>query len=123
MRVSTQSRLRVCSIAASSTVTRTPDSRIVAVRSSSPPRTSASPGRCSNRRRFTEPLASTTALASIEVTRPIGTKIRRRCWISTTSPSTRGESGSGRNITTTSRARPTGSPFGSNTATPASLAT
>jgi hypothetical protein len=69
-----------------------------------------------NRRRFTEPVASVTALGSIAVTRSIGTKIRRLVAISTTIPSTRGGSRPIRSIATRSRTLPIGSPSGPNTA-------
>ena len=66
---------------------------------------------CSKRRRLTVPVVSTTASGSMVVTRPIGTKMRRRAWISTASPSTRGASRPMRSATTTSRTRPTWSPL------------
>ena len=53
--------------------------------SSSSPTTRSSPGRCSKRRRFSRPL-TTTPPASIDVTRVIGTKIRRRGCTSRTRP-------------------------------------
>ena len=61
--------------------------------------------------------------ASIAVTRPMGTKIRRRATTSTTRPSTRGAAVSTRSATTTSRTLPTRSPLGSKTVSPASLET
>src|SRR6185312_3436968 len=60
---------------------------------------------------------------SIAVTRPIGTKMRRRATTSTTRPSTRGAAVSTRSATTTSRTLPTRSPLGSKTGRPASLET
>jgi hypothetical protein len=92
-------------------------------RSSSSPSTIVSPARCSKRLRFSVPEASITAPDSIAVTRPIGTKIRRRATTSTTIPSTRGAAVSTRSATTTSRTLPTRSPLGSKTVNPASLET
>ena len=80
-----------------------PDSLIRTARSSSSPSTRVSPARCSKRLRLRVPEASITAPASIAVTRPIGTKIRRRATTSTTRPSTRGAALSTRSATTTSR--------------------
>ena len=51
-------------------------------------RARAAPRAAARSARLTVPVASTTAPASIEVTRPIGTKIRRRAASSTTRPST-----------------------------------
>src|SRR5687767_13906090 len=90
------------------------------VRSSSSPSTRVSPARCSKRLRFSVPEASITAPGSTAVTRPIGTKIRRRATTSTTMPSTRGGADPTRRATTTSRTFPTRSPLGSNTVSPAS---
>ena len=64
-----------------------------------------------------------TAPASMEVTRVIGTKTRRRPGTSTTRPITRGSGRFGENITTTSRTRPTWSPSGSKTLSPVRRAT
>src|SRR5688572_21596259 len=119
-RESTQSPVRVCSIPASTTCAGLPDSRIRTVRSSSSPRTSVSPARCSKRFRLSVPDASITAPGSTAVTRPIGTKIRRRATTSTTMPSTRGGAVPTRRAMTTSRTLPTRSPLGSNTVRPAS---
>ena len=69
----------------SSTTTASPDSINVIERSSISPRTRTSPGRVSNRRILSSPVI-TTAPLSIEVTRVIGTKTRRRSGTSTTSP-------------------------------------
>ena len=100
-----------------------PDSRIRTVRSSSSPSTRVSPARCSKRLRFSVPEASITAPGSTAVTRPIGTKIRRRATTSTTTPSTRGGAVPTRRATTTSRTLPTRSPLGSKTVSPASRET
>ena len=54
------------------------------------PSTSTSPGRCENFRSDTLAVVRVTALGSMAVTRPIGTKMRRRVSSSTTSPSTLG---------------------------------
>jgi len=114
-----QSRVRVSSIAASTTIAELPSSsRIFA--SSTSPITSTSLTRWWNGRRFTDPVASVTAFGSIEVSRSIGTKIRRRVASSTTMPSTRGGCRSMRRLITTSRALPMGSPSGPNTGSPAS---
>ncbi len=59
---------------------------------------------------------------SSEVTRLIGTKIRRRPCTSTTRPMTRLDSPVIRTVATASRTRPTDSPFGSNTDSPANRA-
>ena len=89
-RETTQSRVRVRSIAASTTMAAlavvgqlnrgaeqlADDERLVV--------------RCSNRRMLTEPVASATACDSRLLTRSIGTKIGRRVGSSTTRPSTRG---------------------------------
>src|SRR5215218_9337878 len=93
------------------------------LRSSSSPRTSVSPARCSKRLRLSVPDASITAPGSTPVTRPIGTKIRRRATTSTTSPSTVGGALLTRSATTTSRTLPTRSPLGSKTVSPASRET
>src|SRR3954452_20804301 len=122
-RVSIQSPVRVCSMPASTTVAVRPDSVIRTCLSSSSPSTSVSPARCSNRLRLTVPEASTTAFGSRAVTRPMGTKIRRRAPTSTTRPSTRGAAGPTRSPTTASRTLPTRSPFGSKTGRPASRET
>ena len=87
--VSSQSRVRDCSIATSTTVTSMPVSSTVTLRSSSSARTSVSSGRRSKRRQFSVPEPSTTAPDSMPVTRLIGTKMRRR-ETSTSRPSTRG---------------------------------
>ena len=108
---------------ASTTWAGRPDSVIRTVRSSSSPSTRVSPARCSKRLRFRVPEASRTAPDSIAVTRPIGTKIRRRATTSTTRPSTRGAAMPTRSATTTSRTLPTRSPLGSKTVSPASLET
>ena len=115
--------MRVCSIATSTTVAASPLSTIVTERSSISASTRVSPGRLSKRRRLTVPVVSTTASGSIDVTRPIGTKMRLRLEISTAIPSTRGASRPVRRATTTSRTRPTWSPSGSNTGSPATRAT
>src|SRR3954449_7331869 len=117
--VSSQSPVRFCSMPASTTVARLPDSTMVTARSSSSPSTSVSPRRCSNRLRLIVPEASVTELGSMPVTRPIGTKIRRRATTSTTRPSTRGGAVPTRSAATTSRTLPTRSPLGSNTVSPA----
>ena len=93
------------------------------MRSSSSPSTSVSPARCSKRLRLSVPEASITAPGSTAVTRPIGTKIRRRATTSTTRPSTRGAAVPTRRATTTSRTLPTRSPLGSKTVSPASRET
>ena len=93
------------------------------MRSSSSPSTSVSPARCSKRLRLSVPDASITAPGSTAVTRPIGTKIRRRATTSTTRPSTRGAAVPTRSATTTSRTLPTRSPLGSKTVSPASRET
>ena len=85
--------------------------------SSSSPTTSTSPGRCSKRRRFSRPL-TTTPPASIEVTRVIGTKMRRRGCTSSTRPMMRGGRGAARSVATTSRILPSWSPLGSKTEAP-----
>ncbi len=121
--VITQSRVRLCSMAASTTTIRAPSSIRTTLRSSTSPSTSSSFGRCSKRLMLTLPVVSTTASGSIRVTRPIGTKIRRRCCTSTTRPSTRGGWRPTRRVATASRTRPSWSPLGSNTPRPASLAT
>src|SRR3954447_23405396 len=121
--VSSQLPVRVCSIPASTTVAFLPESLIVTARSSSSPSTSVSPRRCSNRLRLIVPEASVTELGSMPVTRPIGTKIRRRATTSTTSPSTCGGAVPTRSAATTSRTLPTRSPLGSNTVSPASRET
>src|SRR5215211_5615901 len=108
---------------ASTTWAGLPDSRMRTVRSSSSPSTSVSPARCSKRLRLSVPEASITAPGSTAVTRPIGTKIRRRATTSTTRPSTRGLAVPTRRATTTSRTLPTRSPLGSNTVSPASRET
>ena len=90
-RLSDHSPVRSASIATSTTVAgRRRSPAMVTRRSSRSSRTSSSPGRFSNRRRLSVPVLSTTASASIEVTRPIGRKIRRRSGISATSPTTCG---------------------------------
>ena len=61
--------------------------------------------------------------ASTLVTLVIGTNTRRRPGTSTTSPTTLGRSRPERTMATTSRTRPTWSPSGSNTASPAIRAT
>ncbi|CAB4840943.1 unannotated protein [freshwater metagenome] len=113
-----QSPVRFCSIAISSTRTLSPPSTIVIVRSSKSPSTSISPARVSNRRILSRPVI-TTAPDSIEVTRVIGTKTRRRSGTSTTNPRIRGDWLLERRVATASRTFPTGSPFGSKTAVPA----
>jgi len=90
----------------------------VTLRSSSSARTSVSLGRCSNRRMLTSPVVITCP-ASSEVTRVMGTNTRRRPGTSATSPITRGRRVVELNVTTTSRTRPTGSPNGSKTRSPA----
>src|SRR5215217_895453 len=122
-RDSTQSPVRVCSMPASTTCAGLPDSRMRTVRSSSSPRTSVSPARCSKRLRLSVPDAGITAPGSTPVTRPIGTKIRRRATTSTTRPSTDGGALLTRSATTTSRTLPTRSPLGSKTVSPASRET
>src|SRR4051812_10382737 len=108
---------------ASTTCAGRPDSLIRTVRSSSSPSTRVSPARCSNRFRLRVPDASITAPDSMPVTRPIGTKMRRRATTSTTMPSTRGGAVLTRSATTTSRTLPTRSPLGSKTVRPASRET
>ena len=115
-RVIRQSRLRSCSMAASTMVAGWPSAVIVTRRSSSSPITRVSPGRCWKRRRSRRAL-TTTWPASIVVTRVIGRKIRRRC-TSMTRPRTRGGSWSWRSTTTRSRTLPSVSPAGSNTPIP-----
>ena len=88
-RLINQSPVRVSSMPISSTTTASPDSTNVIERSSISPRTRTSPGRVSKRRIFNKPVI-TTAPLSIEVTRVIGTKTRRRNGTSTTSPRIRG---------------------------------
>src|ERR687893_663141 len=122
-RESTQSPVRVCSMPASTTVAGRPDSAICTRRSSSSPSTRVSPRRCSKSLRFSVPVESTTAPGSSAVTRPIGTKMRRRATTSTTRPSTRGGAVPTRSATTTSRTLPTRSPLGSKTGSPASRET
>ena len=70
---------------------------------------------------FTKPVIITVPL-SIEVTRVIGTKTRRRIGTSTTKPRIRGWALFVRRVATASRTLPTGSPLGSNTAVPANRA-
>ncbi len=89
-RPTTQSRVRVGSIAASTTITSSPVSAMRTGASRSWPTTRVSLTRCEKRRRLTDPVASVIAPGSTPVTRSIGTKIRRRVATSTTSPSTRG---------------------------------
>src|SRR3954449_6870072 len=122
-RVSSQSPVRVCSMPASTTVARLPDSTMVTARSSSSPSTRVSPRRCSKRLRLIVPEASVTELGSIPITRPIGTKIRRRATTSTTSPRTRGGAVPTRSAATTSRTLRPGPPWGSKTVSPASRET
>src|SRR5215210_1714884 len=122
-RESTQSPVRSCSMPASTTCAVRSDSLIRTLRSSSSPSTSVSPARCSNRFRFSVPDASITAPGSTAVTRPIGTKIRRRATTSTTRPRTVGGALLTRSATTTSRTLPTRSPLGSKTVSPASRET
>ena len=115
----TQSRVRVCSIATSSTVTLSPVSTSCTRRSSSSPRTRVSAARRSKRRMLTTPVVMTWP-GSTAVTRVMGRNIRRRIGTSTTRPFTRaGRSPVRRMDTTTSRMRPTWSPPGSKTVTPA----
>ena len=122
------SRRGPCSIARSSTMavakpaSTASGAVTVTVRSKSSAATSTSLVRCSKRRMLTSPVVM-TAPASIEVTRVIGTKTRRRPGTSTTRPMTRGCGRLAENITTTSRTRPTGSPSGSKTARPVRRAT
>src|SRR4051812_31176036 len=104
---------------ASTTVAFLPLSMIVTARSRSSPSTSVSPRRCSKRFKLIVPEASVTEFGSMPVTRPIGTKIRRRATTSTTRPSTRGGAVPTRSATTTSRTFPTRSPLGSKTVSPA----
>src|SRR5215210_407442 len=118
-RESTQSPVRSCSMPASTTCAVRSDSLIRTLRSSSSPSTSVSPARCSNRFRFSVADASITAPGSTAVTRPIGTKIRRRATTSTTRPRTVGGALLTRSATTTSRTLPTRSPLGSKTVSPA----
>src|SRR5215213_8223007 len=108
---------------ASMTCAGRPLSMIRTLRSSSSPSTSVSPARCSKRLRLSVPEASITAPGSTAVTRPIGTKIRRRATTSTTRPRTRGAAVPTRRATTTSRTLPTRSPLGSKTVSPASRET
>src|SRR3712207_1265323 len=122
-RESTQSPVRVCSTPASTTCAGLPDSLIRTLRSSSSPSTRVSPARCSKRLRFSVPDASITAPGSMAVTRPIGTKIRRRATTSTTRPRAVGGALLTRSATTTSRTLPTRSPLGSKTVSPASRET
>ncbi|GAB3869389.1 hypothetical protein GCM10027610_128740 [Dactylosporangium cerinum] len=115
--------VRSASIATSTTVPVRPVAGTLTCRSMKSSRTSSSPWRFSNRRRFSVPVLSTTASGSIAVIRPIGRKIRRRIGISATSPTTLGGRSSVRARATASRTRPTWSPFGSNTLRPARRAT
>ena len=86
---SNQSPRRFCSIAISSITTRSPVSLRLIARSRNSPSTRSSPGRCWKRRTFSRPVI-TTVPGSIEVTRVIGMKIRRRGGTSTISPRMRG---------------------------------
>ena len=65
---------------------------------------------------FLSDLMPTLPGYSMDVTRVIGRKMRRRPGTSITRPSTRGASRPMRSVTTTSRTRPTWSPIGSKTA-------
>ncbi|GAA0604808.1 hypothetical protein GCM10010174_21890 [Kutzneria viridogrisea] len=67
-------------------------------------------------------MLSVTAFGSMAATRSIGTKIRRRVTISTTTPSTLGGCLPIRNPATRSLTLPIGSPSGPNTGKPASCA-
>ena len=117
-RLINQSPVRVCSIPKSSTTTGSPPSTKAIDRSSKSPKTSNSPARDSKRRILTRPVI-TTAPDSMEVTRVIGTKTRRRKGTSTTRPRMRAGWLFERSVATASRTFPTGSPFGSKTAVPA----
>ena len=77
-RSTTQSRVRVGSIAASTTRTSSPVSAIRTGASRSWPTTRISLRRWVKRRRLTDPVARVIAPGSTPVTRSIGTKIRRR---------------------------------------------
>ena len=90
--------------------------------SSTWPRTSTSPGLWENFRSDTFAVVRVTALGSMAVTRPIGTKMRRRVSSSTTSPSTLGCWRTMLMLITTSRTRPMDSPSGPKTTIPASRA-
>ncbi len=107
-----------CCTARSRTVTSSPVSTSVTRRSSSSPKTSRSVGRCSKRRTFSTPVVMTCP-DSMLVTRVMGRKMRRRVDNSTTSPRARGGRRPTRSMTTRSRTRPTWSPVGSKTGTPA----
>src|SRR4051812_6091690 len=120
-RVTNQSRVRLWSIATSTTVTAEESSTSATLRSSSSVMTSVSPARRSNRRRLIRPRTITLS-ASTDVTCPMGTNSRRRGCTSTTRPSTRGGCAPLRSRTTTSRTRPTWSASGSSTVRPASRA-
>ena len=122
-RPTTQSRLRLGSIAASTTTASSPLSASLTGASINWPTSSVSFGRWAKRRRLTEPVASVTAPGSMVVTRSIGTKIRRLVASSTTMPSTRGGLASTRNVATRSRTLPMRSPSGPKTASPARRAT
>jgi len=71
---------------------------------------------------LTEPVLSVTAFGSMEATRSIGTKIRLRVSISTTTPSTLGGCLPTRRPATRSLTLPMGSPSGPKTGNPASCA-
>ena len=105
----------VSSMARSRTVIGLPP--ISTLRSSISPMASVSVVRCSNRRMLIRPL-KTTDPASIDRTRVIGRKTRRRGCTSTTRPCTRGGVVPAMD-TTTSRTRPIWSPAGSKTGVPA----
>ena len=126
--VTSQSRVRICSMPRSITTTSTPSSSGSSGSSTRTrvsitwPSTSTSPGRWENLRSDTFPVISVTALGSIAVTRPMGTKILRRVSSSTTSPSTRGWWRTMLMLITTSRTRPMDSPSGPRTTIPASRA-
>ena len=83
-RVRCQSRLRPCSMAASRTVAcgAGVDDGDLAVEQLGQHEGLAGPG-VEAAQADTVPVPSTTASPSAEVTRPIGTKMARRCWIST----------------------------------------
>ena len=88
-RVIRQSRLRSCSIAASTMVAGWSSAAIVTRRSSSSPITRVSPVVAAWKRRRSSRALTTTWPASMVVTRVIGRKIRRRC-TSMTRPRIRG---------------------------------
>ena len=117
-RLISQSPVRFSSIAISSTRTGWPSSTSMTERSNRSPSTNISPARGSKRRMLSRPVI-TTAPDSMEVTRVMGTKTRRRSGTSTTKPRILGGWLLERRVATVSRTLPTGSPLGSKTAVPA----